>query len=239
MVAARTSDRGLSPTDLERIRDTLAAGRKPKVQFTESAGQIAGQIGQVVGLTDPRLSDEWLTVRFGRDELPFAPGDLMLATRSSVARKSVASVAAMPSQREEVALSPTVPYEDTGSKSAGDERRGRGRPAGPRAAGRSRPGSATADRASAAGAPGAAGTSVSPRTPRQPPPHRPRQHRPRQRQPLSPSPWRSRPPRRRQRHQRRPLPRVALAAGMSRGARRAAPVRPPGVSPRDLSQPRR
>ena len=70
MVAARASGPGLSSTDLDRIRDTLASGRKPKVSFTKDAGQIAGQLGQVVALTDPHVSDEWVVVRFGRDELP-------------------------------------------------------------------------------------------------------------------------------------------------------------------------
>ncbi|GAB3839798.1 hypothetical protein GCM10027610_046250 [Dactylosporangium cerinum] len=73
MVAARTAAGGLSTVELEQIRDTLAAGRKPKVVFTEAAGQIAGQLGQVVQLTDPELSEEWVVVRFGRDELPFSP----------------------------------------------------------------------------------------------------------------------------------------------------------------------
>jgi hypothetical protein len=70
--------RGLSTAELNTIRDTLAAGRRPKVVFTEAAGQVAGQVGQVTGLTDPALSDEWVVVRFGRDELPFSPTDLTL-----------------------------------------------------------------------------------------------------------------------------------------------------------------
>ena len=53
MVAARAQARGLSPADVEGIRETLAAGRRPKVMFTEAAGQIAGQVGQVVQLADP------------------------------------------------------------------------------------------------------------------------------------------------------------------------------------------
>jgi hypothetical protein len=52
--------------------------------FTESAGQIAGQVGQVVALTDPAESDEWVVVRFGRDELPFSPGDLQVAPKGPV-----------------------------------------------------------------------------------------------------------------------------------------------------------
>lgn len=83
MAAAHTAAQGLSADELQSIRDTLAAGRKPKVMFTEAAGQIAGQIGQVVELTDPALSDEWLVVRFGRDELPFSPTDLCLPPKGA------------------------------------------------------------------------------------------------------------------------------------------------------------
>ncbi|GID92168.1 hypothetical protein ACFQFC_04030 [Amorphoplanes digitatis] len=81
---ARTGARGLSTDELQAIRDGLAAGRRPRVMFTESAGQIAGQVGQVVTLTDPAESDEWVVVRFGRDELPFSPGDLQMAPKGPV-----------------------------------------------------------------------------------------------------------------------------------------------------------
>jgi hypothetical protein len=87
MATARTAVRGLSTEDLERIRDSLAAGRKPKVQFTEAAGQIAGQIGQVIELTDPALSEEWVVVRFGRDELPFSPVDITFPPKNPSARR--------------------------------------------------------------------------------------------------------------------------------------------------------
>jgi hypothetical protein len=97
MVTARAATKGLSTTDLETIRDTLGAGRKPKVMFTEAAGQIAGQIGQVVGLTDPELSDEWVVVRFGKDELPFSPIDLMIAPKAAPNRRSNT----VPAPREE------------------------------------------------------------------------------------------------------------------------------------------
>lgn len=87
MAAARTGVRGLSEDELTAIRDGVAAGRRPRVQFTEAAGQIAGQIGQVVALTDPVESADWLVVRFGRDELPFSPADLRIAPKGPV-RKS-------------------------------------------------------------------------------------------------------------------------------------------------------
>lgn len=87
---------GLSTDELKVIRDGLAAGRKPRVQFTEAAGQMAGQIGQVIGLGDPAESDEWVTVRFGRDELPFSPGDLRVAPKGAVARKAAPPPVAEP-----------------------------------------------------------------------------------------------------------------------------------------------
>jgi hypothetical protein len=84
--AVRRATRGLSTEDLEAIRDTLAAGRKPKVTFTEAAGQMAGQTGQVIALTNPELSEEWVVVRFGRDELPFSPADLAIPGRAATRR---------------------------------------------------------------------------------------------------------------------------------------------------------
>ncbi|WP_420118603.1 hypothetical protein [Micromonospora sp.] len=74
---------GLSDDEVRGIREALAAGRKPKVVFTASAGQIAGQVGQVVEVTDPAVSDEFVVVRFGRDELPFSPADLAVAPRGA------------------------------------------------------------------------------------------------------------------------------------------------------------
>ncbi|MEV1012558.1 hypothetical protein AB0I89_02160 [Micromonospora sp. NPDC049801] len=74
---------GLSTDEVQSIREALAAGRKPRVVFTASAGQIAGQVGQVVELTDPDVSDEFVVVRFGRDELPFSPADLAVAPKGA------------------------------------------------------------------------------------------------------------------------------------------------------------
>ncbi|WP_422769533.1 hypothetical protein ACN28C_22630 [Plantactinospora sp. WMMC1484] len=88
MAAARTAEQGLSTEELQQIRDALAAGRKPRVTFTESAGQIAGQLGQVVELTDPEVSEEWVVVRFGRDELPFSPTDLAITPKGATGRRT-------------------------------------------------------------------------------------------------------------------------------------------------------
>ncbi|MFV2100851.1 hypothetical protein [Micromonospora sp. LOL_024] len=74
---------GLSDDEVRGIREALSAGRKPKVVFTAAAGQVAGQLGQVVELTDPTVSDEFVVVRFGRDELPFSPADVAVAPRGA------------------------------------------------------------------------------------------------------------------------------------------------------------
>jgi hypothetical protein len=87
--------------ELQTVRDQVAAGRKPRVQFTEAAGQIAGQVGQVVSLADPAESEEWVVVRFGRDELPFSPGDLRIAPRGAAAKKVAAPPAPVQPVRPE------------------------------------------------------------------------------------------------------------------------------------------
>ncbi|MDO3685765.1 hypothetical protein [Micromonospora sp. C28ISP2-4] len=74
---------GLSTDEIQGIREALAAGRKPRVVFTEAAGQMAGQLGQVVELTDPAASEEFVVVRFGRDELPFSPADVAIAPKGA------------------------------------------------------------------------------------------------------------------------------------------------------------
>jgi len=93
-MAAPTMTRGLTPADLDQIRGALGGGRRPKVTFTESAGQIAGQTGQVVALADPTHSDEWITVRFGKDELPFSPADLTVPGRAVKGRAAATGRAA-------------------------------------------------------------------------------------------------------------------------------------------------
>jgi len=98
--AARTGVRGLSTDELQAIRDGLAAGRRPRVMFTEAAGQIAGQVGQVVTLNDPAESEEWVVVRFGRDELPFSPGDLRVAPKGPVKKAAPPAADPVPARPE-------------------------------------------------------------------------------------------------------------------------------------------
>ncbi|MER7892754.1 hypothetical protein ABTX15_23320 [Micromonospora sp. NPDC094482] len=96
---------GLSEDDVRSFREALAAGRKPKVVFTAAAGQIAGQVGQVVELTDPAASDEFVVVRFGRDELPFSPADVAVAPRGA-GRKPVEAPAEPPAEEAPAVAEP-------------------------------------------------------------------------------------------------------------------------------------
>ena len=106
---------GLSPSEIDAIRTSLAAGRKPKVTFTEAAGQIAGQVGQVVQLTDPAESEEWLVVRFGRDELPFSPADLAMPVRGKPGKRAAAT------PKETIPV-PSTPTKERGASSSTNER---------------------------------------------------------------------------------------------------------------------
>ncbi|SCF11718.1 hypothetical protein GA0074695_3588 [Micromonospora viridifaciens] len=104
---------GLSTDEVQGIREALAAGRKPKVVFTAAAGQMAGQVGQVVELTDPEVSEEFVVVRFGRDELPFSPADVAIAPKGAGRKpaepKPEAEEAPAPAEPEFVLDRPRMP----------------------------------------------------------------------------------------------------------------------------------
>ncbi|MEV0005235.1 hypothetical protein AB0H28_23530 [Micromonospora sp. NPDC050980] len=97
---------GLSTDEVQQIRESLAAGRKPRVVFTEAAGQMAGQLGQVVELTDPAVSEEFVVVRFGRDELPFSPADVAVAPRGAGRRPAAEAKPEPPAQQQPAAPEP-------------------------------------------------------------------------------------------------------------------------------------
>src|SRR5258707_3899404 len=107
--AMSPANRGLSTQDIESIRGTLAAGRRPRVVFTESAGQIVGQVGQVVELNDPAAGEDFLVVRFGRDELPFSPSDLTIPARGSLPAKAARAAPAGGTARKQAEPQVTGP----------------------------------------------------------------------------------------------------------------------------------
>jgi hypothetical protein len=104
--------KGLTKSDLEQIRHVLEGGKRPRVMFTDSAGQIAGQVGQVVALEDPDSGDEWIVVKFGGDALPFSPADLQMPPKGAAARRADAVVTPPPAQTEPVGRRPLAVGED-------------------------------------------------------------------------------------------------------------------------------
>lgn len=106
LMTDRRAAAGLSAKELTQIRETIAAGKRPRVMFTEAAGQIAGQVGHVVRLEDQASHDDWILVKFGADVLPFPPSDLAMAprgaTKSAAQPKAAAKKAepAMPPEPE-------------------------------------------------------------------------------------------------------------------------------------------
>ena len=104
--------KGLTKSDLEQIRHVLEGGKRPRVMFTDSAGQIAGQTGQVVALEDPASGDEWIVVKFGGDALPFSPADLQMPPRGAAARRADAVVTPPPAQTEPAGRRPLAVGED-------------------------------------------------------------------------------------------------------------------------------
>jgi hypothetical protein len=105
MAIARAKS-GLSAAELEGLRNAVTNGRKPKVTFTSAAGQIAGSQGQVIRFEDPGASDEWVVVRFGKDELPFAPSDLELSKPQPKAKVAPAEA---PQKAETIEPPPWTP----------------------------------------------------------------------------------------------------------------------------------
>ena len=75
----------LSSADITHLESVLSQEKKPKVMFTESAGQVAGKAGKVVALDQTREGD-FVLVAFGSDQLPFSPAELRLPERGESAK---------------------------------------------------------------------------------------------------------------------------------------------------------
>jgi hypothetical protein len=91
-----TAPAALTDDDVALLRSRVAAGERPRVVVrAASAAVAAGTRGNVVRLGDPKDS-EYVVVRLGKDEVPFAPAELGLTTRpkSSTATKAATQAAA-------------------------------------------------------------------------------------------------------------------------------------------------
>lgn len=91
----------LSSADIAHLEAVLAQGKKPKVVFTDAAGQVAGRTGKVVAL-DPAGVDDFVHVAFGSDELSFSATELRLPAPGEGARRA-------PRQRSSAPVAPSGP----------------------------------------------------------------------------------------------------------------------------------
>jgi hypothetical protein len=91
----------LSSADIAHLEAVLAQGKKPKVVFTDAAGQVAGRTGKVVAL-DPGGVDDFVQVAFGSDELSFSAAELRLPAPGEGARRA-------PRQRSNEPAAPAGP----------------------------------------------------------------------------------------------------------------------------------
>jgi len=71
----------LNDADVTELRNRVAAGEKPRVVVRAASAAVpAGTRGNVLRLGDPK-DGEYIVVRLGRDEVPFAPSELGIAGR--------------------------------------------------------------------------------------------------------------------------------------------------------------
>ena len=91
----------LTEDDVAALRDKVTAGEKPRVVVrAASAAVAAGTRGNVIRVGDPKES-EYVVVRLGKDEVPFAPAELGFPGRTAAR--------ATPTSAPVAASSPSAP----------------------------------------------------------------------------------------------------------------------------------
>jgi hypothetical protein len=98
----------LTEEDVADLRTKVSAGEKPRVVVrAASAAVAAGTRGNVIRVGDPKES-EYVVVRLGKDEVPFAPAELGLpgrpVTKAPSAPASAPARAAVPAQVSPVSV---------------------------------------------------------------------------------------------------------------------------------------
>jgi hypothetical protein len=83
----------LTDDDVSSLRTQVAAGQTPRVVVRAASASVpSGTRGNVVRLGDPKDS-EYIVVRLGRDQVPFAPSELGIPGRKPVPAAARANVA--------------------------------------------------------------------------------------------------------------------------------------------------
>ena len=84
----------LTNDDVAGLRARLSAGEKPRVIVRAASAAVpAGTRGNVIRMGNPS-EGEFIVVRLGRDEVPFAPSELALSARGKTATAAAASAPA-------------------------------------------------------------------------------------------------------------------------------------------------
>jgi hypothetical protein len=83
----------LTDEDVAQLRARVGAGERPRVVVRAASAAVpAGTRGNVVRLGDPKDS-EYVVVRLGKDEVPFAPSELGIAGRKAPASSATSAPA--------------------------------------------------------------------------------------------------------------------------------------------------
>jgi hypothetical protein len=96
----------LTDDDVASLREKVKAGEKPRVVIRAASAAVAsGTRGNVIRVGNPK-EGEYIVVRLGKDEVPFAPNELGIAGRVAA---SPAASAAAPAAARPVAKAPAKP----------------------------------------------------------------------------------------------------------------------------------
>lgn len=106
----------LTNDEVAGLRARLSAGEKPRVIVRAASAAVpAGTRGNVIRMGNPS-EGEFIVVRLGRDEVPFAPSELALSARGKTATASAAKSA--PAKTASRPAAKKAPRRKTAAKSA-------------------------------------------------------------------------------------------------------------------------
>jgi hypothetical protein len=95
----------LTDAEVAALGSRLKAGEKPRVIVRSASAAVpAGTRGNIIRLGNPKDGD-YVVVRLGRDEVPFAPAELSLSTRGGAAKASPAPAPAAAQKKTAAATS--------------------------------------------------------------------------------------------------------------------------------------
>jgi len=121
----------LTDAEVGALGSRLKAGEKPRVIVRSASAAVpAGTRGNIIRLGNPKDGD-YVVVRLGRDEVPFAPAELSLSTRG--AAKAPSTTSSTPVQKK-IAAATSRPARSAARSTAKATRSAPARKAAPAAA---------------------------------------------------------------------------------------------------------